>query len=93
MNLDWVKTLSFFIVLLLVQVLVFNHIHLFGYATPLLYVYFVLSARRGFPKWALLLWAFLLGLSVDVFSNTPGLDTRGSHTAISARAFRAARQS
>lgn len=73
MNLDWVKTLSFFIVLLLVQVLVFNHIHLFGYATPLLYVYFVLPARRGFPKWALLLWAFLLGLSVDIFSNTPGL--------------------
>lgn len=50
MNLDWVKTLSFFIVLLLVQVLVFNHIHLFGYATPLLYVYFVLPARRGFPN-------------------------------------------
>lgn len=73
MNLDWFKTLSFFIILVLVQVLVFNHIHLFGYATPLLYVYFVLPARRGFPKWALLLWAFLLGICVDIFSNTPGL--------------------
>lgn len=73
MNLDWFKTLSFFIILVLVQVLVFNHIHLFGYATPLLYVYFVLPARRGFSKWALLLWAFLLGICVDIFSNTPGL--------------------
>lgn len=73
MNLDWFKTLSFFIILVLVQVLVFNHIHLFGYATPLLYVYFDLPARRGFSKWALLLWAFLLGICVDIFSNTPGL--------------------
>ncbi|MDT3388905.1 MAG: rod shape-determining protein MreD, partial [Bacteroidota bacterium] len=51
------------------------HIHLFGYATPLLYVYFIISFNRNYPKSGILVWSFLLGLSVDVFSNTPGVAT------------------
>ncbi len=75
MNIDTLKNLLFFVILVLLQALVLNHIHLFGYATPLLYVYFVLRARRDIPKWALLLWCFALGLAVDAFNNTPGLAT------------------
>lgn len=73
MNIDFLKRLLLFLGLLLVQVLVLNHIHLFGVATPLLYVYFVVSFRRGYSKWAMLVWSFMLGLCVDVFSNTPGV--------------------
>lgn len=62
-----------FVVLVLVQVLVLNHVRLFGFGTPLLYVYFAISFRRGYAKWAVLLWSFLLGLCVDIFSNTPGV--------------------
>ena len=62
-----------FVVLVVVQALVLNHIHLFGVATPLFYVYFVLLFRRNHPKWIILLTSFLLGLCIDVFSNTPGL--------------------
>ena len=40
---------------------------------PLLYVYFVITLRRNYPKWAALLWSFALGLAIDVPSNTPGL--------------------
>lgn len=65
--------LLWFVVLCLTQVLVCNQIHLFGYATPLLYVYFVISFARNYPKWAILLWSFALGLCVDLFTNTPGL--------------------
>jgi rod shape-determining protein MreD len=61
------------VVLCLVQALVLNQVHLFGIATPLLYVYFVLLYRRGEPRWALLLWSFLLGVVIDTFSNTPGV--------------------
>ena len=60
-------------VLCLVQGLVFNHVHLFGYATVLLYVYFVVIFPRNYPRWAILLWSFALGLCVDMFSNTPGM--------------------
>ena len=50
-----------------------NHINLYGCATPFLYVYFILLFRRDFPKWAVLLWSFFLGLCIDIFSNTPGV--------------------
>lgn len=73
MSIDFIKRLLLFIGLLAVQVLVLNHIHLFGCAIPLLYVYFVISFRRGYPRWAILVWSFLLGLCGDIFANTPGM--------------------
>lgn len=75
MNIDFFKRLLLFLALLLVQVLVLNHIHLFDCATPLIYVYFVISFQRGYPRWAILLYSFLLGLCLDVFSDTPGVAT------------------
>lgn len=75
MNIDFFKRLLLFVVLLLVQVLVLNHIHLFGCATPLLYVYFVISFQRGGSRWTILLCSFFLGLCVDIFSDTPGVAT------------------
>lgn len=47
MNINFLKRLLLFLVLLVAQVLVLNHIHLFGYATPMLYIYFVISFQRG----------------------------------------------
>ena len=73
MNLDLLKSIISFVVLLLVQSLVLNHIHLFGCATPLLYVYMVLLFHRDYPQRAMLVSSFLMGLCIDVFSNTPGV--------------------
>lgn len=73
MNIDFLKRLLLFAVLLLAQVLVLNHIHLFGFAVPLLFIYFVFTFQRGYPRWAILVWSFLLGLGSDTMTNTPGL--------------------
>ena len=73
MTADIFKRAGMFVAFALAQVLVLGRIHLFGYATPLLYVYFVLLFPRNYPKWAVLLWSFGLGLVVDVFFNTPGV--------------------
>ena len=73
MAIDALKRFAVLIVLCLAQALVLNRMHLLGYATPLLYVYFVLLFPRNYPKWALLLWCFALGLINDTFSNTPGV--------------------
>ena len=70
---DLLRRVLVFLVLCLAQAVVFNHIHLFGCATVLLYVYFVIMFPRNYPRWAILLWSFFLGLAVDVFSNTPGM--------------------
>lgn len=73
MKLEAIEHLAVFLILCLAQVLVLNRINLFGCATPFLYVYFILMFRRGHPRWAVLLWSFMLGLCVDIFSNTPGV--------------------
>ena len=67
-----------FIGLLLVQILLFNKIYLFGLATPFIYVYFILVLDKEVDWNALMLQAFALGLMVDVFCNTPGVNTGAS---------------
>jgi len=57
----------------LAQVLVFNRVHVFNCVTPLLYVYFAIIFPRSYPKWAILLWCFTIGVIMDAFSNTPGV--------------------
>ena len=76
-----VSRLAMFVVLLLAQVLVLNHVWLMNVATPLLYVYFAITFPRNTEKGEVLVWCFILGLLVDIFSNTPGL-AAGSLTLI-----------
>jgi rod shape-determining protein MreD len=73
MTTDLMKRAGLFVAFLLVHVIVLGRIHLFGCATPLLYVWFVILLPRNFPKWKGLLWSFAMGLLTDIFSNTPGL--------------------
>lgn len=73
MNVNILRNIIFFAVLLLVQVLVLNRISMFGCATPLLYIYFLLPTKRNQPRWATLLWGFAMGLAIDIFQNTPGV--------------------
>ena len=61
------------VVLLLLQVLVFNHIHLLGYVTPVIYVYILCLQPLDTPRYAWLLWGFFTGLAADLFSGTPGV--------------------
>lgn len=70
---DIFRRLLLVVVLCLLQVFVFNRIHLFECATPLLYVILPLQFSTAQPRWSALLWCFVMGLVVDVFSNTPGL--------------------
>ena len=73
MTIDLFKQLGAFVVLCAAQALVFNRIHLFGCATPLIYIYMILKLRRNYRQWGALLWSFALGLTIDAFSNTPGV--------------------
>ena len=63
-----------FVFLVLFQVLILNNINLGGYINPLYYVYFILLLPYSTPKWMILLSSFFLGLGIDVFTNTPGLN-------------------
>lgn len=67
-----------FILLVLVQGLVLNNILFSGYINPYLYVLFILLLPFDVPKWLLLMSAFFIGLSIDMFSNTPGMHAAAS---------------
>ena len=73
MTIDLLRQLGVFAVLCLAQAFVFNRIHLFGCATPLIYIYMIIKLERNYPKWGILLWSFALGVTVDALSNTPGV--------------------
>jgi len=63
-----------FVLLVGFQVLILNHLHLGTYIYPAVYVYFILLLPFETAGWLLLLSSFALGLSVDFFSNTLGLN-------------------
>ncbi len=71
---NWVKQLISFVVLLLLQVLVLNHISFWGYATPFLYIYFIIKMPIGTNRNLLMLIGFVLGFIIDIFCNTPGIN-------------------
>jgi len=73
--LEFLERIGWFVGLVLVQVLVLSHVHIYGYATPFLYIFFVLSLNSGIDRNILLIWAFAIGLTVDIFCNTPGMHT------------------
>lgn len=62
-----------FVVLVLVQVLIFNQIHFGGYITPFIYILFIMLLPVSTPRYLLLITGFLIGLAVDVFSNSLGM--------------------
>lgn len=72
-------TLSFFnrllwaVVLIILQAFIFNQVCLFGYATPILYVYILCLQPLNTPRYVWLLWGFGVGLLADLFSASPGL--------------------
>lgn len=74
MILDYLHKIGWFIGLLLLQVLILNNVHIAGYATPFLYVYLILKLESDTPRNAQMLWAFFLGLAVDIYSDTPGMN-------------------
>jgi len=74
MNNNLFKILFQFIGLILLQVVVFNNIHLFGYVNPYIYVAWVLLYPLKSERGLFLILSFLLGLSIDFFSNSGGIN-------------------
>ena len=70
----FLNRLKYFLIAAVIQVLLFSHIHLFGYATVYIYLLFIMKMPRFATRNEQMVWAFALGLVVDMFSNTPGIN-------------------
>ncbi len=64
-----------FVILVAIQILIFNNIQLSGYINPYIYILFILLLPFETPGWLLLILGFLLGISIDIFSDTLGMHT------------------
>ena len=72
---DVIKYIILFIALIFVQVVVLNNILFFGYINPLLYILFVIIYPLKRDRGLFLLLSFLLGLCIDFFVNSGGINT------------------
>lgn len=73
MNSALILNLVRFILLLAAQIVIFNNIDLFGYINPYPYILFILLYPVNTNRARLLVASFLLGLTVDLFSNSGGV--------------------
>jgi rod shape-determining protein MreD len=62
-----------FVVIVLIQVLLMNNIQFSGFINPYFYILFIILLPINIPRYLLLLLGFLLGITIDIFSNTPGI--------------------
>ena len=63
-----------FILLLLLQITLLDRIYLFGYAVPLLYILFIIKLPGNMNRNRVLFLSALLGLCVDWFNSTLGIN-------------------
>lgn len=70
---DGLKYGSWFILLILLQGLVFNNVLFWGYANPYLYILFILLLPVNIDKALLLVSCFALGVCMDMFENSGGV--------------------
>lgn len=62
-----------FVLLVIAQILLVNHIRLGGYVHPYIYLIFVMLLPINMPGWQLLLSGFGIGLVIDLFMGTLGM--------------------
>ncbi len=72
---DFIKQISSFIILLLLQIIVFNNFMFMGYLNPYVYILFIIMLPMNYSRTAVLLLAFAMGACVDIFENSGGVHT------------------
>jgi len=79
------KYVFMFISMVLVQVLIFNQVQFSGFFNPYVYLLFIILLPLSAPRYLVLILAFLLGLIIDVFSNSLGVHSAATVFAAYAR--------
>ncbi len=77
-NKEWGINAIRFLVLVLLQVLLFNHINFLGYINPYVYILFIILFPFNGNQTLLLVLSFLLGISIDIFSDSGGIHAAAS---------------
>lgn len=74
MNSKLLTNITRFLILVFLQVLILNNINFAGYINPYLYVLFILLYPFSGNQSLFLFLSFLLGISIDVFEDSGGIN-------------------
>ena len=74
MNRENINTIILFVGLVLLQIVVLNNINFLGYINPFLYIFFIFLYPLKKIDINLIFLSFFLGLSIDFFLNTGGIN-------------------
>lgn len=80
MNSITLNSIVRFVVLVLVQALVLNHVNFLGYINPYPYILFIVLFPINNNRTLFVFLAFLLGLFVDLFTDSGGIHAAASVT-------------
>ncbi len=69
------RNIGRFLLLVLLQLLVFNNVYLGGYINPCIYLLFIAMLPTNTGRIPMMLIAFATGFCIDLFSNMPGFHT------------------
>ena len=74
MNRENINHALLFIGLILLQIIVMNNINFLGYINPFIYIFFLFLYPIKKNDWGVLILAFFLGLIIDMFANSGGVN-------------------
>lgn len=69
-----------FVLLIIVQILIFNKLNFFGFINPLIYILFIYWYPIKENRTTFLIVSFLLGLCVDIFTDTLAINAAATVT-------------
>jgi rod shape-determining protein MreD len=76
-----------FVLLIFLQLFLFNNIQFSGYVNPFVYIMFIMLLPFEIPSWFLIILSFITGFIMDVFTGTPGMHTAATVLAGFSRPF------
>ena len=80
MNRELFRNISFYTLIISLQLLIFNQFNLFGFITPFVYLIIFIFYKISYDKTILILLGFLIGFIMDLSMQTYGCHTFSSIT-------------
>lgn len=74
---DWLKYISICILLLFLQVLLFDNLHWLGLVHPFIYIWAIILLPIELPRWMQMLIGAAIGMVTDLFTHAPGIHMAG----------------
>lgn len=70
---EWIRQIGRALLLILLQVLLFNHLQIAGWGFPMVYILILMNLPVQIPRWAEMLIGACVGLVFDLWSNSLGV--------------------